>query len=211
MSPSQLYLVTSCETAEEAWGVLRDHFERQCLANKLFLKKTYFRMEMKEGSSITTHLKRMKELTDQLAAVGAPISEEDQVMTLLGSLPEKYSGLVTALEARGEEGVTLAFVQQALVHEGQKQSSCKAGVRELDGPALVAGELKGMSSRKEVVAPSAEGSSTWGKKCYRCGGVGHLVRQCPSKPRKDVGHNKSEMCGRAEVMESGFVNEVVPL
>ena len=42
------------------------------------------------------HLKSMKELTDKLAVIGAPISEEDQVVTLLGSLPQT---LVTALEA----------------------------------------------------------------------------------------------------------------
>ena len=74
---SQLYLVTSYEQPREAWDALRNHFERDTLANKLFLKKQYFRMEMKEGTSIEKHLKRMKELTDRLAAIGAPIAEED--------------------------------------------------------------------------------------------------------------------------------------
>ena len=41
-------------------------------------------MVMKHGTSIEKHLKHMKEITDQLAAIGAPISEEDQVVTLLG-------------------------------------------------------------------------------------------------------------------------------
>lgn len=58
----------------------------------------------------------MKEITDRLAAIGAPISEEDQVVTLLGSLPPSYSTLVTALEARADD-VKLSYVQQALVHE----------------------------------------------------------------------------------------------
>ena len=41
----------------------------------------------------------MKDIADKLAAIGAPISEEDQVVTLLGSLPGSYATLVTALEA----------------------------------------------------------------------------------------------------------------
>jgi len=41
----------------------------------------------------------MKEPIDKLAVIGAPISEENQVVTLLGSLPQSYSTLVTALEA----------------------------------------------------------------------------------------------------------------
>ena len=66
------------------------------------------------------HLKEMKEITDKLVSIGAPISEEDQVVTLLGSLPPSYSTLVTALEARVDD-VQLDFVQQALIHEEQKQ------------------------------------------------------------------------------------------
>jgi len=33
---------------------------------------------MREGCSIEKHLKHMKELIDPLAAIGTPISEEDQ-------------------------------------------------------------------------------------------------------------------------------------
>ena len=91
ISTSQLYLVTSCVTPREAWDILRGHFERNTLANKLFLKKKYFRCEMLENMSVDEHLKQMKELTDQLAAIGAEIDEEDQIVTLLGSLPELWN------------------------------------------------------------------------------------------------------------------------
>ena len=40
---SQLYLVASSEHPKEAWDALRKHFKRDTLANKLFLKKQYFR------------------------------------------------------------------------------------------------------------------------------------------------------------------------
>jgi hypothetical protein len=42
----------------------------------------------------------MKELPDQLKVVGASITEEDQVATLLCSLPDSYDSLITALESR---------------------------------------------------------------------------------------------------------------
>lgn len=44
---------------------------------------------MKEGDRLTEHLKQMKEPTDQLSAIGAVIEEEDQIVTLLGSLHTK--------------------------------------------------------------------------------------------------------------------------
>ena len=70
------------------------------------LKKRYFR---KEEISVETHVRKMKELTDQLAE---PISEEDQVVTLLGSLP---STLVTAMKAR--DNVSLSYIQQSHIRE----------------------------------------------------------------------------------------------
>ena len=97
ISSSQLYLVTSCEQLRQAWEALRNHFEHNTLANK-FLKKRYFRSEMKEGTSVEKHLKNKKELTEQLAAIGAPINEENQVVTLLGSLPKSYSTFITTLQ-----------------------------------------------------------------------------------------------------------------
>ena len=44
------------------------------------------------------------------------MSEEDQVATLLGSLPRRFATLVTSIEPR-MEGVSLDYVQQALMHE----------------------------------------------------------------------------------------------
>ena len=57
ISTSQLYLVTSLEEPKDAWDALHGHYERDTLANKLMLKKQYFRTEMKEGTSIEAHMK----------------------------------------------------------------------------------------------------------------------------------------------------------
>ena len=75
-------------------GCLEKTFERDTLANNL--EKQYFRNEMKEGTSKEVHLIEMKELADKRSSIGAPISEEDQVVILLDSMPLSYSTLVTA-------------------------------------------------------------------------------------------------------------------
>ena len=94
---------------------------------------------------------RCKLVNDKLASIGAPILEEDQVVTLLGSLPPSYSTLVTALEARVED-VRLDFVQQALIHEEQKrkgEANDTSSVNQRDS-ALV-GAYKRDRSRKPPV------------------------------------------------------------
>ena len=58
---------------------------------------------MCEGTPIIVHLKEMKMLADKLALIGSPVSEEDQVVTLLGCLPASFATIVTALEARCDD------------------------------------------------------------------------------------------------------------
>ena len=140
VSTSQLYLITSCEEPKKAWDALKKHFEREALANKLFLKKQYFRKEMNEGNSIDVHLKEIKELTDKLSSIGAPISE-DQVITLLGSLPPSFPTVVTALEARLDD-LTMDFVQQQLIHHERKLK-----VQELKPDVLHNSALVGAQKR----------------------------------------------------------------
>ena len=111
------------------------------------------------------HLKNMKELTDKLAAIGAPIGEEDQVVTFLGSLPKSYATLVTAVEARVHD-ISLDFVQQALIHEEQKHS----GETEVNESEFV---LFGKSRQGKREPPM----------CYKCKEVGHIQYFCPLNNR----------------------------
>ena len=120
---------------------------------------------MKEGTSVDQHLKHMKVITDKLAAIGAPISEEDQVVTLLGSLPRSFATLVTAIEAR-MDGVSLDYVQQALIHEEMKQSE-------------LSGQLSGAESALSGVC--RRNTSRDRPTCFGCGSVGHILRYCPKK------------------------------
>eukprot|EP00731_Ephydatia_muelleri_P012155 Em0006g1049a len=173
INSSQLYLITSCEEPAPAWVALRNHFERDTLVNKLMLKKQYFRREMKEGSSIEAHIKAMKELTDKLAAIKAPISEEDQVVTLLGSLPSSYSTLVTALEAR--DAVSLSYVQQALIQEEQRMNVVDS--KSDAGQSAVFDEKTGRAFVGKQSQQCQKGRQQ--KVCYLCGETGHIRWNCP--------------------------------
>ncbi|KAG2758788.1 hypothetical protein Pcac1_g29115 [Phytophthora cactorum] len=100
MEDSQLPLVRSAKDAHDAWSRLKGHFEKKSLANKLFLRRRFFTTMMDEGDGVLEHINKIKTLAEQLDAVGAPVSEDDLVITLLGSLSESYQFLITALESK---------------------------------------------------------------------------------------------------------------
>ncbi|POM67399.1 Copia proteinlike, partial [Phytophthora palmivora] len=69
---------------------MEGHFEKKSLANKLFLRRRFFTTMMGEGDDVLEHINKVKTLAEQLDAVGAPVSEDDLVITLLASLSESY-------------------------------------------------------------------------------------------------------------------------
>uniref|UniRef100_A0AAV1VA02 Copia protein n=1 Tax=Peronospora matthiolae TaxID=2874970 RepID=A0AAV1VA02_9STRA len=96
MEDLQLPLVRSAIGAYDAWSRLEGHHEKKSLANKLFLLRRFFTTMTDEGDDVLKHINKLKTLAEQLDAVGAPVSEDDLVITLLGSLSESYQFLITA-------------------------------------------------------------------------------------------------------------------
>ncbi|CAI5739329.1 unnamed protein product [Peronospora destructor] len=88
---SRVPLVRSANKAHDAWSRLEGHCEKKSLANKLFFRRRFFTAKMDEGDDVLQHINKLKTLTEQLDAVKAPVSEDDLVITLLGSLSDSYA------------------------------------------------------------------------------------------------------------------------
>ena len=165
-----IYLMTECQTPKEIWNKLKLRFERDTTANKLFLKRQFFSMKLKESDSLHEHLRKMKVITDQLATIKAPTPEDEHIVALLLSLPHSYDTLVTALAAKGDE-LKLTQLHQALVNEEEKrkQSKIKAtGGGFDDGESAL---QHNNQDRKPI-------------KCYGCGVENHVIQNCPHKKRR---------------------------
>ena len=117
-------------------------------------------------------IKNMKCLTDKLAAIDAPISEEDQVVTLLGSLPSSYANIVTALEAR-VDNLTLQFAQQSLINEELKQDMLVESQPDRVGGDSALLSQKQTKRKKPII-------------CYSCGKPGHKRPQCPERTQQEA-------------------------
>lgn len=119
-------------------------------------------MRMNEDGSMSDHLVEASELVHRLTRMGEPLKEHLVVAIMLSSLPESYGPLVTALEGRPEEDLTLDYVKGKLLDEWKR----KCEVRKQE-------EEKAL---KSTIQCEDRVNRVW--TCYYCGQVGHLKRNC---------------------------------
>ena len=117
---SLLYLIGDPEDPAVVWEQLTRQFQKKTWANKLCLRKKLYSMKLEEGGSMKDHIKSMTEIFRELAVVAEPVSDEDQVVHLLASLPDSYDVLVTAMESGAETVPPLETVTEKLLREEQK-------------------------------------------------------------------------------------------
>ena len=99
---------------------VEEQFQRKTWSNRLQLRKRLFSLKLKEGGSVSEHVKAMTEIFEALAVIGDALTEEDRVVHLLASLPDSYNMLVTALEAQSENIPKWELVTERLLHEELK-------------------------------------------------------------------------------------------
>jgi len=156
IEPKLLYLIGDPVDPTEVWNKLRSTFQRKTWANKLRLRRRLYSLKLKTGDNLQHHLKTLIELFEELSVVGDAVEEEDRVIILLASLPDSFSTMVTALEAL-DSVPTWEIVTERLRHEDAKQ----LGQSKTDNSAA----LTVKTSKKTV-------------KCYECGKLGHIRRNC---------------------------------
>ena len=99
INPCLLYLIGDPKDPIAVWELLVGQFQKATLANKLALHRRLHSLCLKERENIQDHIKAITESFNKLAVIGDNIEDEDKVVYLIGSLPESYDMLVTALEA----------------------------------------------------------------------------------------------------------------
>uniref|UniRef100_H3GZY1 CCHC-type domain-containing protein n=1 Tax=Phytophthora ramorum TaxID=164328 RepID=H3GZY1_PHYRM len=133
---------------------------------------------------------QLKTLAEQLDAVGAPVSEDDLVITLLGSLSESYQFLITALESRADS-LSWELVTSRLLHEDMKRKEQGGG--GVDGAAHGQGQAFMTRDNKRKGRPVKKTGA-----CHNCGKQGHWIAECPSRVQNDAERYRSQRANVAQ-------------
>jgi hypothetical protein len=172
VSDSVISHLRNTTSAKEAWLKICSVFEQKGLAAKVFLRRKLLNLR-KGQEPMQEHINTVRDLAEQLNAIGAPISDGDLAITLLCSLPETYDPIIIALESRDPKDVTFDVVAARLLAEELRQSE------SLHMP------MSSIERAESALAVRAGAHKPkLGKACTFCGRSGHAESQCWDKHGK---------------------------
>lgn len=84
-------------TAMAAWNRLADIFEDNQNSRVVALEQDFSSTRMEDFPNVSAYCQRLKQLSDQLKNVGAPVSSHRLVLQLVSGLSEPYRGVATLI------------------------------------------------------------------------------------------------------------------
>ena len=98
-------------TAYQMWKALERDYQTKTLPNRIYLKQQFASFRMDETKSIEENMDGFSKLIGDLASLNINISDEDQAIQLLTSLPSQYEALVHTLKyGTGKDTLTVTEV-----------------------------------------------------------------------------------------------------
>ncbi|KAJ3691742.1 hypothetical protein LUZ61_020906 [Rhynchospora tenuis] len=96
LSDSVMAQVVSCSTTKELWHTLQQYFASTSRARLTDLRRQ-IQTAHKGDASCSTYLQQLKTVADELAFIGAPVSEDELVSYTINGLGIDYNSIVAAV------------------------------------------------------------------------------------------------------------------
>ena len=132
---NQLVHICNCSSAKEMWRELQKVHERSNLSSKMYLRKKLHKIKLQNNLNMQEYISATLQLVEQLRGVGEEVTDQQVATLLLCGLPDEYETLITALEAREEDELTLEYVKNKLVDAYKRKKDSENDSAEAS-PAL---------------------------------------------------------------------------
>lgn len=97
---------------------LSNMYEKPSASNKVYLCRLLFATKLNEGACVADHLNEFNSILSRLTSVDIKFDDEVQALLLVSSLPDSWSGFVTAIcNSSGSSKMTFDGVRDAILGE----------------------------------------------------------------------------------------------
>ena len=117
IAPNLLQVVKEAQTSRETLEALEAHFGDASLSNKVYLKRSLFKLQQDELQSCLDVTSQILAIADRLSQMRFELSPLDLVIVLLAALHPRFDLWVEQIERLPDDQLTWANVTRKLFHE----------------------------------------------------------------------------------------------
>ena len=204
-------MVRNAQTTAQAWELLKTFFLRRSIHNRVQMRRKLHEFKMSKGGNVMDHFMKFDELCMTMNAIGEEVSYDEQLVILLGSLPDEYDQIIKIIENIPNIDIFQAKEMLQREYEGISR-------KETNEIALKATREREYKSK----GPRHEGR--WNNRlrpngkpaCQYCKRTNHAAQDCwynPSKRRssKEQAFTVSEHYTDGWVLDSGASSHMCPI
>ena len=175
--------VMRATTAMGVWKAFEADYQTKTLPNRIYLKQSFASYRMLESKSIEENLDVFLKLVDDLASLNIQVSDEDQAIQILTSLPPQCDSLVHTLKyGNGKETLTIKEVTtSAYAKEAELKEKGLLKRSKSDAEGLVLLEEEVTRDKENVggldIKAKISDQSLKAKVNRRLGSVGSVVKK----------------------------------
>ncbi|MCO5557878.1 hypothetical protein L7F22_011450 [Adiantum nelumboides] len=92
--------IRSATSAKEAWDILARRFEGKSIIKVMHLKSKLNEATKSSSESVHEYLLKLRNIQDELAAIGEEVSDVDMVQSILKGIKKEYKHFVTSLAVK---------------------------------------------------------------------------------------------------------------
>ena len=190
LTPEIMGQIVGYQSSHAAWFALERIFSASSRARVMQLRLE-FQTTRKGSLTMMEYILKLKSLADNLAAIGEPVTDRDQILQLLGGLGADYNSIVASLTAREDE-MSLHSVHSILLTHEQRLSFQNSVAEDNVISANLAtpqyqhfnnkrssgqNRQSGFNTRRGTNGGRSQ-SSHHRPQCQLCGKFGHTVVRC---------------------------------